>query len=131
MRGNGKTVIRAGASILHEFPPLNQIRNQLGNVPTGAQLSVMGAPIPNSGTIASGVVSPDTSTLSTAWQSNGATPIFPGGGQLQCSDSAPCTTTAFERNLRIPYFVSWSLDVQRMLTNNLSLGSEAISATTG
>jgi hypothetical protein len=121
MRGNGKTVIRAGASILHEFPPLNQIRNQLGNVPTGAQLSVMGAPIPNIGTIASGVVSPDTSTLSTAWQSNGTTPIFANAGQLTCSDSAQCTTTAFERNLRIPYFVSWSLDVQRMLTNNLSL----------
>jgi hypothetical protein len=77
--------------------------------------------VQGSGTIASGVVSPDTSTLSTAWQSNGATPIFANAGQLTCSDSAPCATTAFQRNLRIPYFVNWSLDVQRMLTNNLSL----------
>jgi hypothetical protein len=127
VRGNGKTVIRAGASILHEFPPLNQIRNQLGNVSTGAQLcQLVGTPpvetcVQGSGTIASGVVSPDTSTLSTAWQSNGATPIFANAGQLTCSDSAPCATTAFQRNLRIPYFVNWSLDVQRMLTNNLSL----------
>jgi hypothetical protein len=80
--------------------------------------------VQGSGTIASGVVSPvptGPNSLTSSWQSNGATPIFAGGGQLTCSDSAPCTTTAFERNLRIPYFVSWSLDVQRMLTNNLSL----------
>jgi hypothetical protein len=122
VRGNAKTVIRAGASILHEFAPINQIRNQLGNVPTGAVLSVGGVTIPNNGTIASGNVFPDpVMTLTPAWQSNGATPIFAGAGQLSCSDSAPCATTAFARNLRIPYFVSWSLDVQRMLTNNLSL----------
>ena len=122
VRGNAKTVIRAGASILHEFAPINQIRNQLGNVPTGAVLSVGGVTIPNNGTIASGNVFPDpVMTLTPAWQSNGATPIFAGAGQLTCSDSAPCATTAFSRNLRIPYFVSWSLDVQRMLTNNLSL----------
>ncbi len=117
-----KNEVRAGASILHEFAPINQIRNQLGNVPTGAQLSVGGVPIPNNGTIASGNVFPDpVMTLTPAWQSNGASPIFAGAGQLTCSDSAPCATTAFERNLRIPYFVSWSLDVQRMITNNLSL----------
>ena len=127
VRGNGKTVVRAGASILHEFAPLNQIRNQLGNVPTGAQLcQQLGSPpvetcVPGPGTIASGDVSPDPSILTTGWQSNGATPVFANAGQLTCSDSAPCATTAFERNLRIPYFVSWSLDVQRMLTNNLSL----------
>src|SRR6202030_1985327 len=62
VKGNGKTVIRAGASILHEFPPLNQIRNQLGNVSTGAQLcQLVGTPpvetcVQGSGTIASGVV---------------------------------------------------------------------------
>jgi hypothetical protein len=130
VRGNGKTVIRAGASILHEFPPLNQIRNQLGNVPTGAQLcQQVGTPpvetcVQGSGTIASGVVSPvptGPNSLTSGWQSNGAAPIFANAGQLTCSDSAPCATTAFDRNLRIPYFINWSLDVQRMLTNNLSL----------
>jgi hypothetical protein len=121
VRGNGKTVVRAGASILHEFAPLNQIRNQLGNVPTGAQLFVAATQIPTTGTIASGTVSPNTSNLTTGWQSNGSAPIFANAGQLTCSDSAPCTITPFERNFRIPYFEGWSLDVQRMLTNNLSL----------
>ena len=127
VKGNGKTVVRAGASILHEFAPLNQIRNQLGNVPTGALLcQQVGTPpvetcAQGTGTIASGDVSPDPSVLTTGWQSNGATPIFGNAGQLTCSDSAPCATTAFERNLRIPYFENWSLDVQRMLTNNISL----------
>jgi len=136
VKGNGKTVIRAGASILHEFAPLNQIRNQLGNVPTGAELCQNGSCVAGTGTIAASTVLPLTTGLSAGWQNNGpGTPIFQAG-VVACGDGstitsgpasligttpAPCAPTAFERNLRIPYFVSWSLDVQRMLTNNLSL----------
>jgi hypothetical protein len=124
VRGDGKTVIRSGASIIHEFQPLNAIMSSaggLGVVPTGAQLSVGVTQIPNSGTIASGTVSPNPSNLSTGWQSNGATPIFAGTAQLACSDTAPCATPAFSRNLEVPYFETWNLDVQRMLTKDLSL----------
>jgi hypothetical protein len=136
VKGNGKTVIRAGASILHEFAPLNQIRNQLGNVPTGAELCQNGSCVAGSGTIAANTVLPLTTGLSAGWQNNGpGMPIFQTG-VVACGDNstitsgptslfgtmpAPCAPTAFERNLRIPYFVSWSFDVQRMLTNNLSL----------
>jgi hypothetical protein len=124
VRGDGKTVIRSGASIIHEFQPLSSIMSSaggLGVVPTGAQLSVGVTQIPNSGTIASGTVSPDPLKLTSGWKSNGATPIFAGTAQLACSDSEPCPIPAFSRNLEVPYFETWNLDVQRMLTNDLSL----------
>jgi hypothetical protein len=127
VRGTGKNVIRAGASIIHEFQPLNAIMSSaggLGVVPTGAQLFVGTTQIPNSGTIASGTVIASPSNLlalSNAWQSNGATPIFAGTGQLACSDAIPCATPAFSRNLEVPYFETWNLDIQRMLTKDLSL----------
>lgn len=124
VQGNGKTVIRGSGSILHEFVQLASFMSTgggLGTVPTGALLNVGGTSIPNNGTITGGSVNPTTSSLTTGWQSNGATPIFASAGQLTCSDSAPCTIPAFARNLETPYFETWSLDVQRMLTNNLSL----------
>lgn len=134
VRGDGKTVVRAGASIIHEFQPLSSIMSSaggLGVVPTGAQLcQQVGTPpvetcVQGSGTIASGTViatSPSSlNALNNAWLSNGATPIFAGAGQLTCTDAVPCATPAFSRNLEMPYFETWNLDVQRMLTKDLSL----------
>jgi Carboxypeptidase regulatory-like domain/TonB dependent receptor len=124
VQGNGKTVIRGSGSILHEFVQLAGFMSSgggLGTVPTGAQLFVGTTQIQNIGTISGAEVNPSTSSLSAGWQSNGATPIFAGAGQLTCSDSAPCAIPAFARNLETPYFENWSLDVQRMITNNLSL----------
>ena len=127
LQGNGKTVIRGSGSILHEFVQLAGFMSSgggLGTVPTGAQLFVGTTQIQNIGTISGAEVTPTPSgpnSLSTAWQSNGATPIFANAGQLQCTDSAPCAIPAFARNLETPYFENWSLDVQRTLTNNLSL----------
>jgi TonB dependent receptor len=128
VRGDGKTVIRSGASIIHEFQPLNGIMSSaggLGVVPTGAQLFVGNTQIPNIGTITSGTViatsQKSLNDLNTAWLSNGATPIFAGTSQLACSDSVQCPIPAFSRNLEVPYFETWNLDVQRMLTKDLSL----------
>jgi len=124
VQGNGKTVIRGSGSILHEFVQLAGFMSSgggLGTVPTGAQLFVGPTQIQNIGTISGAEVNPSTSSLSAGWQSNGATPIFANAGQLTCSDTAQCAIPAFARNLETPYFENWSLDVQRMLTNNLSL----------
>src|SRR6202035_1646787 len=49
-----------------------------------------------------------------------ATPIFQAG-TVTCSDSAPCSTAAFARNLRTPYVITWNFDLQRAITPNLSL----------
>ena len=46
--------------------------------------------------------------------------------QLQCGDAigndpAPCNIEAVDRNLRTPYISTWTLTVQRAITNDLSL----------
>ena len=45
---------------------------------------------------------------------------------MQCgdglgADASPCKTFAVNRNLRTPYVTTWTLGIQRALTNNLSL----------
>jgi len=161
VRGNGKTVIRAGAGVVYE-----QIAQQsflaLGNllgassVPTGATLVTCSVPFASGGCQGNPVggvpvVTPGTgainlealvfnggaqAALSTAWQSNGATPIFPTGGGPVCGDgtadtsatpvfnglpTTPCTIFAVDRNLRTPYVTNWNFGIQRAITNNMSL----------
>jgi outer membrane receptor protein involved in Fe transport len=170
VRGDGKTVIRGGGSIMYEQIPLitlTAVGNQLGVnlVPTGAtQFFCSGDSTPggcvdgntqivrpgsgNMGAIVSGV---DGGSLSNGWQAqtagcvNGGTAaacasvptIFPQSiFQLQCGDGqsftpagqsapitdpAPCNTGAVDRNLRTPYISTWTLTIQRAITNNLSL----------
>jgi Carboxypeptidase regulatory-like domain/TonB dependent receptor-like, beta-barrel len=158
VRGNGKTVIRAGGGIVYE-----QIAQQsfmaLGNLlgapadPTGATLVTCSQSVfagGCSGGPATGipVVTPGTGTinlqalvynggaqgaLTTAWQSNGAIPIFQTGGAV-CGDgtaatngvfnnlpTTPCTIFAVDRKLRTPYVTNWNFGIQRALTNNMSL----------
>jgi hypothetical protein len=130
--GNQKTVIRAGAGLLYEFVPSSAFLNSggnavgLGKVPTGATICVGGTCTPGTGTIAAATVNPDPGLLSTGWQNNGPnTPIFQAG-VVQCgdgigSDPAPCSTAAFDRNLRVPYIETWNIDIQHSFTNNLSM----------
>jgi hypothetical protein len=166
VRGDGKTVIRGGGSIMYEEIPLitlTAVGNQLGVnlVPTGAtEYFCSGDSTPggcvngdtqtirpgsgNMGAIVSGV---DGGSLSTGWKAqtaacvNGGTAaacagvptIFPQSiFQLQCGDGqgppdgsftdpAPCNTGAVDPNLRTPYISTWTLTIQRAITNNLSL----------
>jgi Carboxypeptidase regulatory-like domain/TonB dependent receptor len=144
VRGNGKTVIRAGGGVVYE-----QIAQQsfmaLGNllgapsVPTAATLVVNGVATPGTGTInleavafnSPGKVNP---TLSNNWQTNSSTtPIFPSGVGPVCGDgtavpgvnaglpTSPCTIFAVDRNLRTPYVTNWNFGIQQALTNNMSL----------
>ena len=144
VRGNGKTVLRAGAGVVYE-----QIAQQsflaLGNllgassVPTAATIVVNGAATPGTGTINLEALvfnSGAQAALGTAWRSNGATPIFPTGTGPVCGDgtadtsatpvfnglpTTPCTIFAVDRNLRTPYVTNWNFGIQQALTNNMSL----------
>jgi hypothetical protein len=141
INGNQKTVVRAGASMLYEYVPFSAFMNSggnsvgLGKVPTGAELCVNGTCMQGSGNIAAATFNPDPATLSSNWKSNGATPIFPAGA-VACGDGnsvvsgpaslrglspVPCTTASFAQNLRTPYIITWNFDIQRAITNNLSL----------
>jgi carboxypeptidase family protein len=147
VRGNGKTVIRGGGSIIYEQLPFSvfiAVGNQLGlnQVPTGASLVVNGATRPGSGNM--GVLSIDvpggtsnsTGTPTGQWKAQtpacvtgGTTacgPIFPtalvcGDGLVVTTDPFPCNSEAVDPNLRNPYVSTWTLTFQRAITNNLSL----------
>jgi carboxypeptidase family protein/TonB-dependent receptor-like protein len=168
VRGDGKTVIRGGGSIMYEEIPLISliaVGNQLGLnlVPAGATGTFFAGDLtgspgtgtltpwkgpgnPKMGAIVSGV---SGGSLSTGWLNQNANPscvtgstscgsIFPQTfvqPPLQCGDGLPlnpanpmgpanpppCNTGAVYPNLRTPYISTWTLTIQRAITNNLSL----------
>jgi len=150
VQGNGKTVVRGGGSIMYEQLPYSvfiAVGNQLGlnQVPTGATLVVNHVSKPGSGNM--GVITENVSggsastpdTLIYNWQhqttacvtggTNACGSIFPstifalqcGDGLLVAGDPAPCNTEAVDPNMRTPYLGTWSLGIQRAITNDMSL----------
>ncbi|HSZ21037.1 MAG TPA: TonB-dependent receptor [Candidatus Acidoferrum sp.] len=45
----------------------------------------------------------------------------PAGSTTGVTDPAPCNTEALNPNMRTPYLSTWSLGIQRAITNNISL----------
>jgi hypothetical protein len=142
VNGNGKTVIRAGASIMRVAATME---TTVGTVPFGANIPSIG--VNTSGTQAN-LHSVDQVSLTTAqvqpgWQNNSAAnPIFPGnaavtiGGAtytgLTCTYPGepglpagfvpvPCSTNNVDPNFREPGAIEWNVDVQRAITNNLTV----------
>ena len=147
--GNGKTVVRGGAGILYEqgsFDSLMAIGNLLGlrTEPTGVPLWFGGAvtPVTLGGTINVGEVDytgGNLGPIKTNWANNSAsnplyspTPVCGDGqttippdpatyGSLAGTTPAQCNVLGVDHNLRTPYVSTWSLGIQRALTNSLSL----------
>ena len=143
--GNGKTVVRGGGSIIYEQLSLDSLNGQsnflgLRQIPTGVNLYSTG----DGTTFAAGngtikVVSTDgVAAVDSNWPANcggvgGAdctqqgTPLYsqlsaaPACGSGVGGDPAPCNILAADRNLRSPYVSTWTLGIQRALTNNMSL----------
>ncbi len=148
--GDGKTVLRAGGGITYEqfsYDTFNALGNLVGlrTVPTGVTLAytdpATGQPVitKGSGTINTGALffskgSSGLNAVNNNWQNNSAnSPLFspvsacgdgsvsvplPGGGSFV---PQPCTILGVNPNLRTPYVTTWTLDLQRAITNNLSL----------
>ena len=144
--GNGKTVIRAAGGIFYtqfSYDAFNGLNNVVGLVtePTGVPLYANGNPTPatGGGTINLGALTLQGSALGSAttpgtiryaWANNGPNnPLFSaapscGDGTVTLSTGvtpSPCSILGVDRNLRTPYVAKWSLDVERAITNNLSL----------
>jgi hypothetical protein len=144
--GNGKTVIRAGGGVYFEqgsFDALMALGNLLGlrTLPTGVALYTNRnlTPTTAGGTINVGAITftgaglgsqTAAGTIKYNWAANGSnTPIY--SASPACGDGTvtlpsgvipqPCTVMGVDRNLRTPYITKWNLDIQRALTNNLSL----------
>jgi hypothetical protein len=143
VHGNGKTVIRAGGGIIYEqlaFDVFNEVGDYgLRTIPTGANLYMGGVQLPSPGNIPIAVTSYSGSALQGIttpgqvaydWIHNGpGTPLYQSAPS--CGDGnpvagviatpQPCSVVGVVRNLRSPYVTNWTLDIQRAITNNLSL----------
>jgi Carboxypeptidase regulatory-like domain/TonB dependent receptor len=146
--GNGKTVVRGGASLLYEqgsFDSFMAVGNLYGLRidPTGVPLYANGAQVTGpGGTINAGAITftgaaltgptpnPNNIGLDYAWVHNATTPLYsasPACGDGSFTDPVtgitpqPCTVLGVDQNLKTPYVTTWSLGIQRALTNTLSL----------
>jgi hypothetical protein len=141
--GNGKTVVRGGASLLYEQSSFDSFM-AVGNLyglrvnPTGVPLYANGVqvPGPTGGIINAGAITFTGSALTGAnglnsrWANNSATePLY--SASPACGDGSvtlpngitpqPCDILGVDQHLRTPYVSTWSLGIQRALTNNMSL----------
>lgn len=138
IRGDGKTVVRAGVSVLNSLMITSELTNF---APFGANFPDIG--VNNSGTainLHSAALYGLKATQMT-WTNN-ATAVFPGnipytiGGVtytgLTCTSPTtnldngkagpgPCPTFGVNPNFRTPYVAEWNLDIQRAITNNLTV----------
>ena len=136
VQGNGKTVVRAGGSLLRE-PEL--VGEYVGISPFGANVPALN--INNSGT-AVNIHTPESLSLASGdinWSIAG--PVFPVGTPtvvngvpytgttcLSPTDVVssgptppPCETQGVNPNFVQPYIIAWNLDIQRAITNNLTV----------
>ena len=147
--GNGKTVVRAAGGIVYEsavtYDVTNAVSNFLGlrTIPTGVPLYNNGSATPISpapGNIdlstTTYTASSGIGTIASNWQAFDPTqpisstnqPLYAGATtSVGCGDgftgtgAPPCSIVGMDRNFRTPYVESWSLGIQRAITNSLSL----------
>ncbi len=134
MFGNGKTVFRAGGALVYEQLSYNvflAFSNTLGlgTVPTGAIVGGTAAnPVTAGGNIAVGSFTFPGTAVNWNGSSVGGATIFPSGA-VNCDSAipiagvngSPCNTVAVDPNLRSPFVTTWTAEIQRSITNDLSL----------
>jgi hypothetical protein len=132
--GNGKTVFRAGGALVYEQLSYNVFLAYsntlgLGTVPTDAIIGgTTASPQYGTGTIAVGSFTFPAAAVNWDGSSVGGAAIFPTGA-VNCDSAvkfagvsgSPCNTVAVDPNLRSPYVTTWTAEVQRSITNDLSL----------
>jgi len=139
VQGNGKTVVRAGFGVLEggtSMAALNIISPFGANFPS-INVNNTGTSI-NQHTPANFAFTCATASCPGTWNWNqtGA-PVFPTAAPtvingvtytgVTCAPAAPpfngtpCSTGAMDPNLRQPFAAEWNLDIQRAITNSLTI----------
>ena len=118
--GNGKTVVRSAFSLMYPTAIFSTVTGAV-SVPFGFDQVVKGVTTPGS-QAGSGTVTYTAAQL--AWNTTG--PVFPATGRLSCGDGkkpdpAQCNAPFVDPNIRTPRILNWNLDIQRALTNTLTL----------
>ena len=138
VKGNGKTVVRAGAGVFYNAALLGET---IDLNPFGANFPSIG--VNNSGTQINAHTPSQLNLTSSQIGWNLAGPVFPANtsvainGQTYTGTSCtypgepglpanytptPCSLIAgVDQNYKIPWTVEWNLDVQRAITNNLTV----------
>jgi Carboxypeptidase regulatory-like domain len=137
VNGDGKTIVRAGGSIIYDtlaadvFISQQQTSNAptlgLGVIPTGATIvQADGSTVQGSGTIDAAAVTIPGSQLNwngtvfanatTVICGNGLAATAPGTG----TNPGPCSVLGVDRNLPTPYIGMWTLNVQHSFSSKLS-----------
>jgi len=117
VRGNGKTVIRAGGGLMTSIVAM----------PSLTPLVPWGANFPSLGVVTTGTnanlhtANPlSLSGAQVSWTLAG--PVFPiSSTGPSCTLASPCSTGAPNPNFRQPRSAQWNLDIQRAITNSLTL----------
>jgi hypothetical protein len=145
IRGNGKTVLRAGGSLIYSTTPYISLLGPnnglgLGTIGSGDSFQVGGVTTKGNGNIAVASVSVPAANMN--WNASTATngiTIFPtttlnvvcgdglasgtitNGVALTANDAATCSLPGVDQHLATPYVSTWNLDIQRAITNKISL----------
>jgi hypothetical protein len=128
--GNGKTVVRAGFSMIYVEPAIRTFMFSGG----GLNLNPSGLTKVTNNTDGSQTVTPGVGNLTSFyvgggnpslvnWNTTGGT-IFPdvnSTGLNTCSTDVPCNVFAVNPKLNTPYVLNWNLNVQQQLTPNTVL----------
>jgi hypothetical protein len=148
IRGNGKTVLRAGGNIIYVNPGwwMQVFQQNANNPPQGLVANPSGFLICN-GTVGTpttpgptcqqgpGTIKNSGLTLTPAqinWNQSGALyggAVYPSSSDtsnLRCGTDRLCGIQATDTNYRNAYVTSWSFGVQQAFTNNLSLSVDYV-----
>jgi hypothetical protein len=120
--GDGRTVLRGGVGLFSSFPSITSF---VQAVPFGSNLidANGNTVIDHTGEEIS-QAAPFTVAYTPAdlsWTTAG--PLFPNlsGGAAPCTADVPCQTGAPDPNFKYPKSLQWNLDLQRAITNSLTL----------
>jgi hypothetical protein len=131
VRGNGKTVLRAGAGILTDATVLGPF---IDITPFGENFPSIGVNRSGSAANANSVQTLNLSAGQLNWNTTGPT-IFPSSVSqvtngvtytgLSCNvagvGNGPCQTGGVDPNFQHAYATTWNLDIQQAITNKLTL----------
>lgn len=137
VKGDGKTVVRGGASIVYDLLSMSTFLSQqntnntvtLGSnvIPTGAQIQINGVSTPGIGNIVASGITLGGGQLNWNGSSIGGASIYPANlvQQVACGDgigddAGPCDIFAIDRNYKSPYVTTWTVGVQRAITSKIS-----------
>jgi hypothetical protein len=123
VRGDGRTVVRAGGGLIYEVPHMSVFIGQNGAEAEGLSVIPTGAAgvTPGGGSIKASFIQIDGDTATSNWQAGG--PVFGNldPNQLSCSYDSPCPVLGVNRNLVVPYVWNWNANVQQAMWKNAAL----------